>query len=78
MFSFGTPELIYLHKPASPINNDKKVYFLAIAEDFLGKISTNPVYRLEVIDRYSQPRGPCLALRRVLVVSTEGNCQHVV
>ena len=50
MFSFGAPELVYLYKPASPINNDKKVYFLAIAEDLLGKICTNSVHWLEVFD----------------------------
>ena len=35
MLCFGTPDLIYLHKATSLINNDKKIYFLAIAEDFL-------------------------------------------
>ena len=54
MLSFGTPELIYLDKPAGPIDNDKKVYFLAIAEDFLGKIGTDPVHRLQVTDEYSR------------------------
>ena len=63
MLSFGAPELVYLYKPTSLINIDKKVYFLAIAEDFLGKISTNLVHRLEVLDRYSQPGGSSKALR---------------
>ena len=62
MFCFGTPELVYLDKPAGPIDNDKKVNFLAIAEDFLGKIGTDPVHGLEVPDGYSEPRGPYLGL----------------
>ena len=62
MFHLGTPELIYLDIPTGPIDNDKKVNFLAIAEDFLGQMGTDPVHRLEVPNGYSQPRGPCLGL----------------
>ena len=64
MFIFSAPELVYLYKPTSPINNDKKVYFLAIAEDLLGKIGTNPVHWLEVFDAYGQTRSSSLGLRR--------------
>ena len=36
MFCLGTPELIYLDKPAGPIDNDKKIHFLVIAKGLSG------------------------------------------
>ena len=53
MLCLVTSELIPLEEPTSPINNDKKVNLLAIAEDFLSKVSDDPVHELEVQDRYS-------------------------
>ena len=60
MLSHGTPELVHLNEPTGPINKDKKVDFFAIAEDFLSQFSADPVHWLEVHDRYSQTRDPCL------------------
>ena len=39
MFHLGTPELVYLDKPAGMVNNDKKVNLLAILKELLGKVS---------------------------------------
>ena len=36
MLGFGPSELIYPDKARGPVNNDKKVNILAIAEDLLG------------------------------------------
>ena len=36
MFGFSPSELIYPDKARGPVNNDKKVNLLAIAEDLLG------------------------------------------
>ena len=46
MSSLYAFELVHLDEPTSPINNDKKVTFLAIAEDFFSKISADPVHGL--------------------------------
>ena len=46
MFCLCALELVYLEEPTSPINNDKKVNILATPEDFLSKISADPVHGL--------------------------------
>ena len=62
MPSLCSSELIHLQETTGPVYNDKKVNFLTIGEDFLSKISADPVHGLKVSQRYIQARGPCLAL----------------
>ena len=62
MLFLCSSELGYSDKAISPVNNHKKVNFLAIVMNLLGKVCGEPIHGIEVLHRYIQPRGTRLRL----------------